>query len=770
MAQSWIHLARDIAPQVPELPAVIEQEVATLTNQELTEELLTQMAKSITRRVEEAGHQEVAASLLRRMGRAIYELLLLLATEEELRAMGMLVQAAQAAPPSVAGWTAPPPPSTPLSPAQDRVPAQDPAPLKPQPPPSSSATSPRPSPEPGHPATAAPPQRPRTDPAGAGSAQAPDTAMPDGGGAAGPSKGEVKSVQPGERDKSAVDAGPAGDATGAARSTAAPTPRPLGSDSGRAPNSTSTTPPPPLAGRGASPAGPASSAVTSRTPETLDQKPAEPIASPAGTPTQAAAPVGQAPEPHRSLAGAGAPAVPSGSPRTEPVATEPVTRGSNPSSGATSPTESQGAASATADKPAPAPEPESKSGAAQASPATPPASAAATTKQVPSTPLLGEAERQGPPQGATQLSAGPTAEMTPPSPRPSVEPVTGSKTSPLPTVPSTPSPTRPALSNGDGPPGNAAPARSGELASPSESGGAAAALPQGEPQPPARPITSRSRPDEEEVALWGFDPAAREAPEPDFLPEISPDSAVPEPESGPAIAVEATAAAASVVPAMVAAGIPGLRPRPKHGWSVRLSPKAAEEQDRRLRHRQAELPALVDEIIDQVHQQRRAVADRGQARQAVRSAAEQTVPSDLSSATTAMAELLEAKRLADAAALALRVTEAFPGEVAAELACRAGEACRQAKDVELAALCFTTAVLSAPPCEAACWQLAGMALEQRDARLAPIWMEFLARLLRLRGADEDAIVVYRQLLNLAPRRQDVRDVLRVASLTGTLPD
>ena len=79
-------------------------------------------------------------------------------------------------------------------------------------------------------------------------------------------------------------------------------------------------------------------------------------------------------------------------------------------------------------------------------------------------------------------------------------------------------------------------------------------------------------------------------------------------------------------------------------------------------------------------------------------------------------------------------------------------------------------MLAAPPCETACWQLAGMARESRDPRLAPIWMEFLARLLRVRGADEDAVVVYRQLLNLTPRRQDVRDILRVASLTGVLPD
>jgi hypothetical protein len=206
------------------------------------------------------------------------------------------------------------------------------------------------------------------------------------------------------------------------------------------------------------------------------------------------------------------------------------------------------------------------------------------------------------------------------------------------------------------------------------------------------------------------------------------------------------------------------------GWAVRLSPKMARERERRLHKRTDELSPLIGEIVAQVHEQRRAVSDRGLANTAVRSAAEQSAPSELSSAETRLWEMLDGEKLTDAAALVLRAAEAFPGERSAELACRAGEAAREAKDEPLATLCLTTAVLAAPPCETACWHLAGMARESRDPRLAPIWMEFLARLLRVRGADEDAVVVYRQLLNLTPRRQDVRDILRVASLTGVLPD
>jgi hypothetical protein len=196
----------------------------------------------------------------------------------------------------------------------------------------------------------------------------------------------------------------------------------------------------------------------------------------------------------------------------------------------------------------------------------------------------------------------------------------------------------------------------------------------------------------------------------------------------------------------------------------------ARERERRLRKRTDELSPLIEEIVAQVHEQRRAVSDRGLASTAVRSAAEQSAPSELSAAETTLWEMLDGEKLTEAAALVLRAAEAFPGERSAELACRAGEAAREAKDEPLATLCLTTAVLAAPPCETACWHLAGIARESRDPRLAPIWMEFLARLLRVRGADEDAVVVYRQLLNLTPRRQDVRDILRVASLTGVLPD
>jgi len=132
--------------------------------------------------------------------------------------------------------------------------------------------------------------------------------------------------------------------------------------------------------------------------------------------------------------------------------------------------------------------------------------------------------------------------------------------------------------------------------------------------------------------------------------------------------------------------------------------------------------------------------------------------------------MLEAGQFEEAATMALQMASSSAGEDSAAVVCAVGEGARQAKQLELAVLCFTTAVLSAPPCDRACWQLCTLSVERRDAEAAPIWLEFVARLLRVQGADLDAITVYRQLLKLSPRRTDILELLRVSSLTGQLPD
>ncbi|MDA8330224.1 MAG: hypothetical protein M0027_03275 [Candidatus Dormibacteraeota bacterium] len=250
------------------------------------------------------------------------------------------------------------------------------------------------------------------------------------------------------------------------------------------------------------------------------------------------------------------------------------------------------------------------------------------------------------------------------------------------------------------------------------------------------------------------------------------------------------------------------------GWTERISPGAALERERQRQEREAlmlererrlqeerlsaerrlaEMPQLVSEIVPQALRQARTVAERGLARKAVRAAAKLPAQADVGSAGGRLSELLGARKWVDAAALAVHLAELLPGEAASELACRTGEACRQAGEVDLALLCFTNAILSAPPCESACRQMADLCLEwtrprqapsrsllyaparidieeeTRDPRLALVWLEFLARVLRVRGADAEAIATYQQLLQLAPGRDDVRAMLEAAGRRGVLP-
>ncbi|MGC1909131.1 MAG: hypothetical protein WA809_05970, partial [Candidatus Dormiibacterota bacterium] len=87
LRQTWEHLARELAAGVPELPGVIEQELAGLTLSDLNEENLIRVSEAVVARVADAGFPDEATALFRRMGRAMYELLLLLATTEEIREM-----------------------------------------------------------------------------------------------------------------------------------------------------------------------------------------------------------------------------------------------------------------------------------------------------------------------------------------------------------------------------------------------------------------------------------------------------------------------------------------------------------------------------------------------------------------------------------------------------------------------------------------------------------------------------------------------------------
>jgi hypothetical protein len=182
------------------------------------------------------------------------------------------------------------------------------------------------------------------------------------------------------------------------------------------------------------------------------------------------------------------------------------------------------------------------------------------------------------------------------------------------------------------------------------------------------------------------------------------------------------------------------------------------------------MPPLIQEIVATAQSQQEALSARGNARRVLAAAQERAPLTAAADPASEIKAMLEAGQLEDAATMAVQMARSSPGEESAAVACAVGEEVRQAKHLELAVLCFTTAVLCAAPCDRACWQLCTLSVERRDATMAPIWLEFVARLLRARGADLDAISVYRQLLKLSPRRADIRELLRVSSLIGQLPN
>ncbi|MGH7641494.1 MAG: hypothetical protein ACRENX_00490 [Candidatus Dormibacteria bacterium] len=601
LRQTWEHLARELAAGVPELPGVIEQELSGLTLPDLNEETLIRVTESVVARVADAGFPDEATALFRRMGRAMYELLLLLATQQEIRDLGANAPAVETAKPA-------PPPLAPL------VVLAAPEPKPPEPPPAPDATPLEPTVAP-LPIDSHPPK---------------------------PAEPIVEKVIELPRPAKATPILP----TASPTVVASPEPTAeLAGASGRVPLVVESV----FALEPRDPVRPARGGNGVRNRPSAQSKPA---VIPASDPTPAGSPMPP-------------------SPRQPELA--------SPDSG-----------------PLPEPAPH-----------------------------------------ASSRPAAPEASQTKPSaPRPGAIPAPAAR----PSAPSVPT-------NGSRPPGQSAskpdPVDPGTVPAPSPTG-------------PKRELTENA------ASLWGFDPAARESEvldEPSAPPAPEPDAPVPAGVAGaPRVSIAETRLET--------------RPEPttKSGWAVRLSPRTNTERERKLAAREAQLPVLVGEIVAAAKTQQEALSARGNARRALAAARDKLPLADGNDPSGAIEAMLEAGQLEEAASMAVQMANTVGGEEAAAVACTVGEGVKQSKHVELAILCFTTAVLCCPPCDRACWQLCNLSVERRDTEMAPVWLEFVARLLRARGADPDAISVYRQLLKLTPRRTDIRELLRISSLTGVLPD
>ncbi len=681
LGRSWQVAAREVAPGVPELPAVIAQALSEFEGGG-SEAGLTALADALVGRVVEAGYPESAAQLQRRMNRSMYEHLLLLATEEEVRSMGG--PAAPAEPESV---------SQPL-PGEEVI---DPRLGTPQPAP------------------------PVADPWA-------DSPWGQAGAAANPGGSQAAEDGSGGPDQPGTGAGLADDELA--------TPAKAGLESL------------------ASDAWILGSSATDAVGVSQPIAPADETAFPWAATSDAPDPAIEGPT-FIIEAGSGGPAPAD----DDPFASPPDASASNAQNADAWPAvDPSGDGLALFGSPAASPE--ALEGDA---PGWMPEEAASASP-LPPKPVWGDSRATvrpesssswGLPRETAELSESEVA--TPDSARP-----------------------QPASPGGEDP-GAAADVRTavetasvgvpGEpptLAPEDSSTGAEALATDPGRKPPAPPRDAAApaamRPHHQETAvespLWGFDPSEREPDQ----------GVVVRAEAPPADEKLASPAVDEVAPPPRRPGTnePGPAPRSVRGWTMRLSPREQQARQRRIEARRSEMIPLLEEITAAARALFSERTDRGAARRALESAKEKPVAPSLEEVSVLVKALVEAGELDEAAAAALQATQVWGGEQASGLACLVGEEIGSLRpDVSLS--CLASAVLAAPPCQRACWAIAAIAAERKDAKLAPVWTEFVARLLRAQGDDDEALSVYRQLLLLAPRRHDLRELVRAASLNGALP-
>jgi tetratricopeptide (TPR) repeat protein len=141
---------------------------------------------------------------------------------------------------------------------------------------------------------------------------------------------------------------------------------------------------------------------------------------------------------------------------------------------------------------------------------------------------------------------------------------------------------------------------------------------------------------------------------------------------------------------------------------------------------------------------------------------------DLPAARRQLDEHLRKKRGAEAGALLQRLAQQLGGREIADLALDSGDRCRALGQSRSATNCYLAAWRADPLYETPLWRLSDVCLNDQEIDLAVGYLERIAELMRSRGDDEGAIGVYRKIAMIAPERQDVRDVIRLAKTTGRL--
>ncbi len=181
------------------------------------------------------------------------------------------------------------------------------------------------------------------------------------------------------------------------------------------------------------------------------------------------------------------------------------------------------------------------------------------------------------------------------------------------------------------------------------------------------------------------------------------------------------------------------------------------------------MPSILAQLLEAATRDLAAVLGRGKGQRAARAARRGAAP-DPAELRRVIDGLFDGRRPWEAAALVARLAADVPSPAVSDAACAVGERCRDGHEPEAARAAFLSAILADPPCERGCWQLGALAFARKDPKDSARWLEFVARLLRARVADQDALAVYRQIATLTPSRRDVQELVRVGSLNGALPD
>jgi len=239
---------------------------------------------------------------------------------------------------------------------------------------------------------------------------------------------------------------------------------------------------------------------------------------------------------------------------------------------------------------------------------------------------------------------------------------------------------------------------------------------------------------------------------------------VPPPPSSPAAPSSRwslpPSSAQSVASALAAAAAEPLPSGPS-SWSVRQSPRQQMLTERMAQMRREEAVRAAQEAASIAA----ALAEPERGRRRRREATPERIP-DVATARDLVEGQLRRKRGAEVAALLQRLAQEIPGRETADLALDSGDRCMALGQNRSATNCFLAGWRAEPAYEAPLWRLADVCLADREVELATGYLERIAELMRSRGDDIGALAVYRKIITVAPDREDIRRLVRLAQATG----